>query len=79
MVYINGENKPTGRRRAELPVLPEPAARRRATALIVHRGELAYVVLNLYPYSPGHLLICPYRHVADYTELTRPRRPRWPR
>jgi ATP adenylyltransferase len=36
----------------------------------VHRGELAYVVLNLYPYSPGHLLVCPYRHVADLTDLT---------
>src|SRR5215218_7106566 len=38
--------------------------------LIVHRAELAYVVLNLYPYSPGHLLVCPYRHVADYPDLT---------
>ena len=28
------------------------------------------MVLNLYPYSPGHLLVCPNRHVADYTELT---------
>jgi ATP adenylyltransferase len=38
--------------------------------LVAHRGHLAYVVLNLYPYNAGHLLICPYRHVADYTELT---------
>ena len=29
-----------------------------------------YAVLNLYPYNPGHLLICPYRHVADYTDLS---------
>ncbi len=35
----------------------------------MHRGEAAYAVLNLYPYSPGHLMVCPYRHVADYTEL----------
>jgi ATP adenylyltransferase len=37
---------------------------------MVHRGELGYAVLNLYPYSPGHLLLCPYRHVADYTDVT---------
>ena len=37
---------------------------------MVHRGELAYAVLNLYPYSPGHLMVCPYRHVADYTDAT---------
>ena len=35
----------------------------------VARGERVYAVLNLYPYNPGHLLVCPYRHVADYTEL----------
>ncbi len=38
--------------------------------LVAHRGVLAYVVLNLYPYNAGHLLICPYRHVGDYTDLT---------
>ncbi|MFZ2964584.1 MAG: HIT domain-containing protein [Rhodoglobus sp.] len=39
-------------------------------ALIVHRGEHAYVLLNLYPYNSGHLLVCPYRHVATYDEAT---------
>ena len=39
-------------------------------SLIVHRGKLVFVVLNLYPYNPGHLLVCPYRHVPDYTDLT---------
>ena len=29
------------------------------------------MVLNLYPYNAGHLLVCPFRHVADYTDLTR--------
>lgn len=39
-------------------------------ALIIHRGKSAYVILNLFPYNPGHLLICPYRHVPDYTDIT---------
>lgn len=38
--------------------------------LIVFRGELAYVVLNLYPYNSGHLMVVPFRHVADYPELS---------
>ena len=37
--------------------------------LVVHRGDTAYAVLNLYPYNPGHLMVLPYRHVADYTDL----------
>lgn len=39
-------------------------------ALIVHRGEHAFVLLNLFPYNSGHLLVCPYRHVALYDEAT---------
>ena len=41
-------------------------------ALIVARGSLVYAVLNLYPYNAGHVLVCPYRHVASYTDLTVP-------
>lgn len=39
-------------------------------ALIVARGEHAYVLLNLFPYNSGHLLVCPYRHVATYDLAT---------
>lgn len=37
--------------------------------LVVVRGERAYVVLNLYPYNPGHLMVLPYRHVPDLLDL----------
>lgn len=39
-------------------------------ALIVARGESVYCVLNLYPYNSGHMLVVPYRQVADYVDLT---------
>lgn len=38
--------------------------------LIVHRGELVYALLNLFPYNSGHLLVVPYRHIATYDEAT---------
>jgi ATP adenylyltransferase len=69
MVYIGGQDKPATAAAKHCPFCTIPARSDR-DALIVHRGELAYVVLNLYPYSPGHLLVCPYRHVADLTEVT---------
>ena len=38
--------------------------------LVVFQGDTCYVVLNLFPYNPGHLLICPYRHISTYDETT---------
>ncbi len=38
--------------------------------LVVARGEAVYAVLNLHPYNPGHLMVLPYRHVADYESLS---------
>ena len=37
--------------------------------LIVARGEYVYAVLNLFPYNPGHLMVLPFRHMPDYTDL----------
>ena len=70
MAYIGGQDKPVddapgdGCPFCRIPTLDDEQG------LVVHRGEVAYVVMNLYPYNSGHLLVCPYRHVADYTELT---------
>ncbi len=38
-------------------------------SLVVHRGRAALVALNLFPYAPGHLLVVPFRHLADPCEL----------
>ena len=41
-----------------------------ADGLVVRRGEHCYAVLNLHPYNPGHLMVIPYRHVAELEDLT---------
>ena len=69
MAYISGADRPApGAERNECPFCRAPDLPP-AESLVVTRAKTAYVVLNLYPYNPGHLLICPYRHVADYTDL----------
>ena len=39
-------------------------------SLVVHGGRLAYVILNLYPYNSGHLMVVPHRHVATLAALS---------
>jgi ATP adenylyltransferase len=70
MAYIRGENKPADDTAEECPFCRIPGLGDDRAALVVRRGELAYVVLNLYPYAPGHLMVCPYRHIAEYTDTT---------
>lgn len=68
MTYIaDGEER--NRPSASCPFCDVPT-RSDDDGLIVHRGELAYVVMNLYPYNSGHLLVCPYRHIATYDEAS---------
>ena len=70
MAYLRGQGKPTSAEAGEgcpfcrAPSMPEDEG------LVVARGERVFAVLNLYPYNSGHLMICPYRHVADYPDLS---------
>jgi ATP adenylyltransferase len=71
MAYIKGENRSSTDGPEECPFCRIPKLDD-AEGLIVARGELVYTVMNLYPYNSGHVMVCPYRHVADYTDLGLP-------
>ncbi|WP_336659396.1 HIT family protein [Leucobacter sp. USHLN153] len=64
MVYVSDHSQP---QEHDCPFCASPA-RDDADALIVARGAHAYVLLNLFPYNSGHLLVCPYRHISTYDE-----------
>jgi ATP adenylyltransferase len=74
MAYIKGGDEAHGHSADGSPAESCPFCRAPTLpdeeGLVVARGELAYTVLNLYPYNGGHVMVCPYRHVADYTDLT---------
>ena len=66
MEYIEAPRFPaTQRPFTELPALGDDRA-----ALIVHRTKLSYLMLNRFPYNPGHLLAIPFREVVDIEELS---------
>ncbi|MGZ6827691.1 MAG: diadenosine tetraphosphate hydrolase, partial [Mycobacteriales bacterium] len=64
MAYIAGEGKGPECPFCEIPGMAD------SEGLVVARGEECFVVLNLYPYNSGHLMVVPYRHVSGYDELT---------
>lgn len=66
MDYIEAPRLPKTAR----PFTDLPASGDDRTALIVHRTPLSYLMLNRFPYNPGHLLAIPLREVADLEELT---------
>ena len=70
MAYLNGESRPAHSEAGdECPFCRAPGDGP-DDSLVVARGREVFAVLNLFPYNSGHLLICPYRHVPDYTDLT---------
>jgi ATP adenylyltransferase len=67
LAYVTGEGaqpEPTGCPFCRIPTLGD------REGLVVARAESAYAVLNKHPYNPGHLLVVPYRHVAELEDLT---------
>lgn len=66
MEYIEAPRYPAAMKRpfSELPALGDDRS-----ALIVHRSRLSYLILNRFPYNPGHLLAVPFREVCDLEEL----------
>ena len=66
MEYIKALRLPEG----DNPFTALPALGNDAEALIIHRSPLSYLVLNRYPYNPGHLLAVPFRAATDLVALT---------
>jgi ATP adenylyltransferase len=66
MEYIEAPRYPAAMERpfTELPNLGDDRA-----ALIIHRSKLSYLLLNRFPYNPGHLLAVPYRDVTELEQL----------
>jgi ATP adenylyltransferase len=70
LAYVQGQDRPDSSDAGDdCPFCRAPAAPEE-TSLVVARGDTCYVVLNLYPYNPGHALVCTYRHVAAYVDTT---------
>jgi ATP adenylyltransferase len=66
MDYIEAPRLPASKRPfTDLPALGDDRA-----ALIVHRSTRSYLMLNRFPYNPGHLLAIPFREVVELEELT---------
>jgi ATP adenylyltransferase len=62
--YVSGTHKVEGCVFCEAPKEKDDAKAR-----IVHRGEHCYVILNTFPYTPGHVMIVPYAHLDELRKL----------
>lgn len=47
----------------------KPAQQQDQENFILFRGETSFVIMNYYPYNNGHLMVVPFRHIADIAEL----------
>jgi ATP adenylyltransferase len=62
--YVSTAHQPSGCIFCELPKLGDDVKAR-----IVHRGKSCYIVLNAFPYTPGHVMIVPYEHLDELQKL----------
>ena len=69
MAYISAEHKGAYEDAPACVFCDLPAQGDDARTSILHRGEHAFVIMNLYPYNNGHLLIVPYAHVDTLAAL----------
>ncbi len=70
MPYLRGEGKPANDDAGDACPFCRAPGMPTDEGLVIARGEYVYAVLNLYPYNSGHLMVCPYRHVGDYPDLS---------
>jgi ATP adenylyltransferase len=68
MAYIEREHQ-DGYEGPQCPFCALPAQNDDTRTYILHRGENAFVIMNLYPYNNGHLMTVPYAHHASLGDL----------
>jgi ATP adenylyltransferase len=65
MAYVGGAGAPAGCIFCTAAAAEDPARH-----LVLHRGDLAFLILNAFPYTPGHLMAVINRHVSTLSEAT---------
>lgn len=66
MKYITGVAK---KKQSGCIFCKKPKSKANLNNYILHRGKKAFIMMNIFPYNNGHLMIAPYRHVGDFTAL----------
>lgn len=70
MEYINSCHQTKNRRQKCVLCIKSFPEKNDASALILLRGKYAFVIMNRYPYNPGHLMVAPYRHMGKIERFT---------
>ena len=71
--HPGGSSTSRAGRPSECIFCTKPALGDDEEALIVHRGERCFVILNAFPYNNGHLMVAPYEHGGELEEVDEPR------